>query len=353
MNKSSQPLVSVVTPAYNGAEYLAECIESVLSQTYQNWEYVIVDNCSTDGTGEIARRYAAKDSRIRVHENAEFLSAIANHNNALRQISPASKYCKVVFGDDWIFPECLEKMVAVAEKYPTVGLVSAYALKGNEVACAGVSYGSSFVSGREICRRHFLEKLYVFGSANTVLYRADLVRDRKSFYNSANIHADTEVCFDLLRTSDFGFVHQVLTFTRVRPASLREMSKDLHTDLPGTLHTLSTYGRSFLNVDEFERLLTQHVRNYYRFLGKSWLLGREKNFWTYHRKQLSDSQIGYSSLRLFAGLLTVVLQSAARPGETLAKLLKIRRRRQKIPRNSQPHCHNKINLELHKEELSL
>ncbi len=309
MNKSGQPFVSVVTPAYNAAEYLAECIESVLSQTYQNWEYVIVDNCSTDGTAQIARRYAEKDPRIRVHQNPEFLSAISNHNNALRQISPASKYCKVVFGDDWIFPECLEKMVAVAEEYPTIGLVSAYALKGNEVAWDGLSHGSRFVPGREICRRHFLERLYVFGSATTVLYRADLIRDRKSFYNAANIHADTEVCFDLLRTSDFGF--------------------------------------------EFEALLRQHVTSYYRFLGKSWLLGREKNFWTYHRKQLSDSQVGYSPVRLLTGMLAVVLHAALSPGETLKKLLKVKRKQQNTPPDSRPYRDSKVGLQLHKEELSL
>ena len=54
---AGQPLVSVVTPVYNGAEYLVECIESVVNQTYANWEYVIVDNCSTDDTLAIARRY--------------------------------------------------------------------------------------------------------------------------------------------------------------------------------------------------------------------------------------------------------------------------------------------------------
>src|SRR6185369_12742705 len=120
MNTASQPFVSIVTPVYNGAEYLSECIESILGQTYQNWEYTIVDNCSTDGSSEIACRYAAGDSRIRVHKNQQFLQAIPNHNAALRQISPASKYCKMVFADDWIFPECLEKMVAIAEDHPSV-----------------------------------------------------------------------------------------------------------------------------------------------------------------------------------------------------------------------------------------
>ena len=212
MKTASQPLVSIVTPVYNEAEYLSECIESILAQTYQNWDFTIVDNCSTDGSLEVARRYAAKDRRIRVHQNQQFLRVIPNHNVALRQIAPESKYCKVVFGDDWIFPNCLQEMVAVAEARPSVGIVGAYALEGQRVAWTGLPYPSPLVCGREICRRHLLEGLYVFGSANAVLYRSDLVRSRDPFYNEANIHADTEVCFALLKTSDFGFVHQILTF---------------------------------------------------------------------------------------------------------------------------------------------
>src|SRR5579872_2852933 len=112
MNTDSQPLVSIVTPMYNEEERVAECIASVLAQTYQNWEYVIVDNCSKDGSAAIARRYATKDARIRVYENQQFLRAVPNFNGALRLISAASTYCKIVFADDWIFPECLERMVA-------------------------------------------------------------------------------------------------------------------------------------------------------------------------------------------------------------------------------------------------
>src|SRR5438477_11627392 len=175
MNTASRPLVSIVTPVYNEGAYLAECIESILAQTYQNWDYTIVDNCSVDGSLEIARRYAVQDPRIRIHENQQFLGVIPNHNVALRQISTKSKYCKVVFGDDWIFPNCLEQMVAVAEAHPSVGIVGAFALEGQRVACTGLPYPSWVVCGRKICRSHFLEALYVFGSANSVLYRADLV----------------------------------------------------------------------------------------------------------------------------------------------------------------------------------
>src|SRR5919109_2101835 len=91
-----EPLVSVVTPVYNGESHLRECIESVLAQTYQNWDYTIVNNCSTDGTLDIAMEYAARDPRIRIHNNDAFVRVTENHNIAFRQVSPASTYCKLV-----------------------------------------------------------------------------------------------------------------------------------------------------------------------------------------------------------------------------------------------------------------
>ena len=138
MKEQSLPRVSIVTPVHNGADHLVECIESVLAQTHTNWEYTIVDNCSTDGTLTIAQQYAAKDSRIRVYVNHQFLEAIPNHNVAMRQLSRSSKYCKVVFADDWLFPGCLEEMVAVAEEHPGVGIVGALGLMGNNVMWAGL-----------------------------------------------------------------------------------------------------------------------------------------------------------------------------------------------------------------------
>src|ERR1041385_635284 len=121
MKSKQEPLVSVVTPVYNGEGYLRECIESVLAQTYTNWDYTIVNNRSTDRTLEIAQEYAARDARIRVVTNEAFVRVIANYNNAFRQISPHSKYCKVVASDDSLLPECLERMVRLAEERPTVG----------------------------------------------------------------------------------------------------------------------------------------------------------------------------------------------------------------------------------------
>src|SRR5215813_7302249 len=145
MISGDQPLVSVITPVYNGELYLRECIESVLAQTYRNWDYTIVNNCSTDRTLEIAREFAARDSRLRIHNNETFVRVIPNHNIAFRQISPASKYCKPVAADDMLLPECLERMVCLAEKHPNVAMVGAYGLHSRAdlgVYCKGVPYST-------------------------------------------------------------------------------------------------------------------------------------------------------------------------------------------------------------------
>jgi glycosyltransferase involved in cell wall biosynthesis len=333
MKTLSEPLVSIVTPLYNEAEYLAECIESVLAQTYQNWEYTIIDNCSTDASGEIARRYAAKDPRIRICVNPQHLRAIQNFNCALRQIAPTSKYCKVVLGDDWIFPECLERMVAVAERNPSVGIVGAFALEGLHVKLSGLPYSSEVFSGREVCRKHLLEKLYIFGTQNSVLYRATLVRAKDPFYNEANIHADTEACFALLRTCDFGFVHQVLTFSRLRPGSLDTIAISLQTNLPALLHVLHTYGPDYLTPGELEASLRQHVSTYYQYLGKSLVFFRDKKFWDYHKKKLAECDVRFSPKRLILGVLEALWTATLNPIQSIGKGFRALRLRSRLLRH--------------------
>jgi glycosyltransferase involved in cell wall biosynthesis len=320
VNPAPPPRVSIVTPLYNNAEHLCECIESILAQTYHNWDCTIVNNCSTDGSAEIAHRYAAKDSRIRVHDHSQFLSALANHNASLRLSSPTCKYCKIVFADDWIFPECLERMVALAEDHPSVGIVGAYTLEGRRVTCTGLPYHSKVFSGYEVCRQHLLNRVWVFGSANSLLYRADLVRKRDPFYDETNVHADDDVCFALLKSCDFGFVHQVLTFTRVRQGSLNAKSSEMRTFYAGSLHTLVTHGPDYLSDEELKMRLEQHLSDYYRFLGRSLLLGRGRRFWDYHKSKMLEAGAGFSRARLMRGLLATLLDLALNPKSTIEKL---------------------------------
>lgn len=269
----SRPRVWVVTPVYNGQKYLAECIESVLAQTYESWEHLVVDNCSTDRTAEIVREYGARDGRVRLHTNDRLLPMLENWNHALRLMPAASEYCKVVHSDDVLFPECLERMVAVAEEHPSVAVVSAFRLFGTRVyGDRAVPVGVSALPGRHVCRMTLLDDHYLFGSPSTLLVRADVVRGRERFYDEENPHADADVCFDVLRTTDFGFVHQVLTYTRLHDEAETSRADRLHTYRRGWLMTVTKYGPSYLARDEYERYLAWGrwgVLPYGVFLAKS------------------------------------------------------------------------------------
>jgi glycosyltransferase involved in cell wall biosynthesis len=291
MDSGSSPLVSVVTPVYNTEKYLAECIESVLAQTYENWEYVIVNNCSTDRSLEVAQHYAQQDSRIRICDNDEFLSQFQNWNLAMRQISPESKYCKVVHADDWIFPECTARMVGIAEAYPSVGVVGAYRLDEDRVNLDGLPYPSTVIPGREICRLALLDGLYVFGSPTSLLVRSDIVRGRDVFYNESVIHADAEVCFDILQDCDFGFVHQVLTFTRRHNESLTSLTHKFDTRRLANFVFFLRYGPVYLNAEEYENRLEQMVDYYHRFLARSVFELKGREFWSFHANELK--KLGY------------------------------------------------------------
>src|SRR5207245_2327968 len=150
MPMHEEPLVSVVTPVYNGESFLAVCIESVLMQTFRNFEYILVNNCSTDRSLDIALHYAKRDSRIRVHSNDSFVGVIENHNIAFSLISPAAKYCKVVSADDFLFPECITRMVEVAEANPSVGIVGSYQLSGSYIRWQGFQYPRTVLPGLEL-----------------------------------------------------------------------------------------------------------------------------------------------------------------------------------------------------------
>ena len=321
-----KPLVSVVTPVYNGEAYLAECIESVLAQSYSHWEYIIVDNCSTDGTYKIADQYAQKDSRISIYRNATLLPIIENHNRAFRLISQQSKYCKVVSGDDWLFPECIARMVELAQTNPSIGLLGCYQLSGGAekwyVRTDGLPHYCTVVSGREIGRSHLLGTLDVLGNPTSTLYRADLVRSSNSFYPNSTAEADVSACFKCLKVSDFGFVHQVLAYERLHQAQITKTSKNLNAYLSSQIGDLCEYGPFYLTRQELDRRLNDLLTEYYEFLAISAVNFRTKDFWTYHKKRLSDLGYPLSKLRLAKATSAKVSDLLFNPKHTVERLLR-------------------------------
>ncbi len=284
------PLVSVLTPVFNGAPYLAECIESVLAQTYANWEYTIVDNGSRDASRAIAQSYAARDSRVRVVAFDEPVGQIQSLNRTVRLLSDASVYCKLAFADDWLFPGCLSDMVEVAERHPTVAIVGAYCLKDRRVICHGLPFPSPVTNGREICREALRGRLYVFGTPNGLLYRSDVVRSRApSFFDEAATNAaDADVCYRVLAEHDFGFVHRVLTFTREGNESVSTAWKTFDPDYLLTHLALGVrHGPAYLEPDDCAARIDWLERRYYRFLADRLLFGPSgSTFWAFHTSGL-------------------------------------------------------------------
>ncbi len=321
----SQPLVSVITPAYNGAKYLADCIESVLAQTYENWIYIIVNNCSTDSTPEIVKRYAQRDSRIRVHNNTDFLVLMQNWNHAIRQITPESKYCKVVHADDLLFPTCIERMVEVAEANPNVGIVGSYTVLGNttmsEIRCAGITYPKTVVSGYEINRAAFTQQYTVFGPPTVPLFRADLIRKYENFYNEEIFYADIDACFRLLQDCDFGFVHQVLSFVRLHEESQSStVGRKFEQTSLEVIGMLKEHGPTLFTKIEYNKLLKVKFRMYYRFLAKNLLLRRGGEFWQYQKEELIKLGHPFSTWRLIAGAFSETFHTLVNLGETLERI---------------------------------
>jgi glycosyltransferase involved in cell wall biosynthesis len=290
----STPLVSVVTPFYNTRDYLAECIESVLRQTYTNWEYILVDNFCTDGSSEIAKHYADKyPDKIRLIHTDSFLSQVPNYNFALSQISPDSKYCKMVQADDWIFPECLRSMVELGEANPQVGIVAAYELEGDRASLSGLPYPSPDVSGRTICQLFFRKHMHLFGTPTSLLMRSEVVRSRNPFYDERHApFEDGHVCFEILRTWNYGFVHQVLTFSRRDNESTLSRIRPFRFELFSRLSKIIAHGRNFLPEDEYRYFLKEAEHTYFFFLGRSALQGQPPEFWKFHKERLAS--IGYS-----------------------------------------------------------
>jgi glycosyltransferase involved in cell wall biosynthesis len=329
MNTNNEPLVTVLTPVYNGEAYLRECIESVLKQTYRNFEYHIVNNRSKDRTLEIASDYAKRDSRIRVHDNAEFVPVIENHNIAFHLLSNDSKYCKLVCADDWLFPDCITQMVAVAEANPSVGIVGSYQMSGGgsdwrnwSVRWDELPFPSTVVSGRELCRATLLDGPYVFGDPTSLLYRSDLIRKEREFFPSASPHADTSACYKYLRDTNFGFVHQVLSYERVHGDRQSAHSEILDGYTPAKISDLLTYGSFYLTEAEIKGRLKETLDFYYKMLALGVLGGRNTDYWRFHREKLNELGHPLDRLRLSKAVLLKLIDLSLNPKQSVEKLLR-------------------------------
>jgi glycosyltransferase involved in cell wall biosynthesis len=326
---ATRPLVSVVTPFYNTAQHLAECIESVLAQSYPDFEYILMDNCSTDGSGEIAEGYARRDPRIRLIRCSEFLPQIQNYNRALAEISQASLYCKIVEADNYIFPECLALMVRAFQASDLIGLVCSYCIEGNTIEGSGYPYPAPHFPGRECVRWFFTSGINnVFGTPTAVMYRSCIIRQRKMFYNEAlTYYADFDKCIEILLDWDFGFVHQVLSYRRDDNGSISSGPESVLFHAAACYSVVQRYAPAVLDAKAANLLRKQSRREYYSLLARQAMTPSRPGFWKYHMDALRGIGERIDLRYLSVCIIREGLWRALNPGITVAKALRLVRER--------------------------
>lgn len=120
------PLVSVIMSVYNGEKYLVQAIDSILNQTYQNFEFIIIDDCSTDNSSHILQEYAKKDSRIKIIKKEKNIGIKGFIENLNLGISIAEgKYIARMDADDISLPERFQKQVIFLENNPKISMIGA------------------------------------------------------------------------------------------------------------------------------------------------------------------------------------------------------------------------------------
>jgi len=282
--------VVIITPVYNGADFLDDCIQSVLNQSYQEFEYFIVDNCSDDETRAIAQSAAERDRRIKLITNTDHVGPIQNWNRSLLNVSAKHDYTKFVHADDWLFPQCVERMVNVFDANPTVGIVSAYRLEENRVSLDRLPSAAPTVpgedtftmSGRSVVSAILRERASVLGSPSAFMLRTNVMGQPDQLFSTAYLHADKDACLRMLQECDFGFIRQVLTFTRRHNESVTSLTNSLDTRRQENLLFLEKFGPGNLTDEEFRLSRKKAIDDYYRFLASKIGTGQDADFWQSH-----------------------------------------------------------------------
>jgi glycosyltransferase involved in cell wall biosynthesis len=278
------PRVSVVVPVYNGAEYLEECLDSIAAQSYQDWEAVVVNNCSTDGTADIIDQFVARDSRFRAMHCKEFVPKADNYNRAIACASKGAEFIKIVEADNSLRRECIARMVETADMDPDIGIVGCYYLQGLTLMGSGVGADRTVIPGADVRREHLIndDTIYYLGVPTTLLFRARALAQIKPHFRAELSFDDQELCFRILAQWKFGFVHDVLAIVRVGNGIWSEI-RDLGATVACEYALLVRFGEDVLNREELRRITFVRKNAYFDCIGRAALGGRSQRYWDFQK----------------------------------------------------------------------
>lgn len=175
----SIPKVSVCIPTFNGAAYVKDALDSVLGQSYRNFEIVIVDNDSTDGTEAIVEEFRACSDKVIYFKNSINIGISANFNKCLEYAR--GEYIKFLCVDDLLLPLCLEMMVNALDEHPAVSLVCGGRFSidtlGQNFDLRRYSSKRQVVPGYMVITRCLFGRNYI-GEPSAVMFRKSDVKSR-------------------------------------------------------------------------------------------------------------------------------------------------------------------------------
>ena len=203
------PKVSVLVPVYNGEKFLAECLDSVLTQDFSDMEILIADDGSTDGSVALLERYAITDRRIRWWKNERNLGLIANFNHCLREAK--GEYIKYVLQDDLLLsPTTVRRMVELLDQHPEVSLVGSASQvldENSQVTEVRNYFKPAIMDGRQTIMR-CLERANPIGEPSVVMFRR--TQATRGFDEQLPQLLDLDMWFHLLEQGRFAYLAEPL-----------------------------------------------------------------------------------------------------------------------------------------------
>lgn len=221
-NTSNNPLVSVIMPVYNAEKYVGQSIESILNQIYNKFEFIIVDDASTDSTSNILKDFKKKDKRIVVIRNIKNLGVTKSLNRVLEEAH--GKYIIRMDADDWAYPNRFGLQVKLMEKNPDV-VVSG----SNIEVCDSklkVKHVRKYHQGDTTIRRH-LFRYSPFAHPATI-WRADVIKKEK-YNENIIICQDYELYFRVGKIGKFMNLDKTLLKLRMHDESVSVTKNDLQS----------------------------------------------------------------------------------------------------------------------------
>jgi glycosyltransferase involved in cell wall biosynthesis len=235
----STPKVSVVMPAYNAAVYLDEAVTSILNQTLRDFEFIVVNDGSTDDTASILDKYETSDSRIRVyHQENQGMIAALNRGCRLAR----GEYIARMDADDISFRDRLQKQMDYIEEHPQIGILGTWICTEQD----GVLIGSwSPSTNSKVLKWDNFFGVCVAHAA--VLMRRDVL-ERLNFYRPDALHAeDGDLWLRASAITEFGNVPEVLYKVRAWPGSTSRVRAQSYRE--AHLRLLVSFIKDLLNVD--------------------------------------------------------------------------------------------------------